>query len=86
MDEVALGFVVLDWEKDNYCSLTRLVYCGYMGIALNRTPLVIEDHCLTVVVEEVGQKGGFYRLLGKMLVIRMDQSLYGCSLEKGVWR
>ena len=86
MDEVVLGFVVFDSEeKDSHHSRTRLGYCGYMGTALNRTPLVIEGHCVTVVVEEVGQKGGLDTLLGKMLVKRKDQILYGCSLEMDVW-
>lgn len=85
MDEVVLGFVVFDSrEKYNHRSQTRLEYFVYMGTALNRTPLVIEDHCVTVVVEEVGQKGGLDRLLGKMLVKRKGRSLYGCSLGMDV--
>ena len=85
MDEVALGFVVFDSEgKDNHRSQTRSEYFVYTGTALNRTPLAIEDHCVTVVVEEVGQKGGFDKLLGKMSVKRKDQILCGCSLERDV--
>lgn len=87
MDEVAPGFVVFDLGgKDNHHSQTRLGCCGYMGTVLNRSLLVIEDHCMTtVVVEEVGQKGGLGRHLGKMLVKHKDQILDGCSLEMDDW-
>jgi hypothetical protein len=86
MDEAVLDFAVFDLEeKDSYRSRTRLGYFGYMETALNRTPLVIEAHCVTVVVKEVGQKAGLGTLLGKKLVKRKDQILYGCSLEMDVW-
>lgn len=76
MEEVVLGFVVFDFgEKDNHRSQTT---------ALNTNPPAIEDHCVAVVVEEVGQKSDLDRFLDKMLVKRKDQILYGCSLGMDV--
>lgn len=84
-DEVELGFAVSDFEgMDSHRSQTTLGYFAYTVTVLNKTPLVIEDHCLTVVAEEVGQIGVLDRLLGMMLAKRKDQILCGCSLVMDV--